>query len=222
MNYFIWNNIDSRTYGVIPETLPPPSRDPERVDKIIVPGRSGHLTISDDIYDGQIRVATCGILDRSLKDTVFAWLKGSGTVTFSNEPTRAYRARITDAIPMERINDVFHAFPVTFDCEPFAYEKTPTIHTLTGTTTITNTGTLSSLPIITVTGTGVLTVNGTALTITESGVTINSEIEECYAGTVNKNDKVSGGFPTLSVGANVITFGAGITGAVITGNYRWY
>lgn len=222
MNYFIWNGIDSRTYGIVAETLPPPERAKERVEKVTIPGRSGHVTISDDVYDGTTRAVTCGLLDRSLKDTVFAWLRGSGLVTFSNEPTRAYRARITDGIPMERVNDVFHTFVVTFDCQPFAYEAIPTVHTLTASGSITNPGTLESKPIIVVTGTGVLTINGTAYTISETGVTINSEIEECYIGSANKNDKVSGGFPVLAVGANTITLGAGITQVVITGNYRWY
>lgn len=222
MDYFMWNGINSQTYGIVAEKLPTPERDKERVEKITIPGRSGHMTLSDSTYDGQIRVVTCGLLDVAQKDAVFAWLKGSGLVMFSNEPTRAYRARITEGIPMERVNALFHSFIVTFDCQPFAYEYVPTVHTLVASGSITNTGAMTALPIIVVTGTGILTINGVAYTITETGVTINSEIEECYIGSTNKNNKVSGGFPTLLVGANTITLGAGITQVVITGNYRWY
>lgn len=226
MNYFIWNGINSLTYGVVAEKLPPPSRDAERVEKLTIPGRDGHMTLSDDTFDGQIRAVECGFLDRSLKDTVFAWLRGSGVVTFSNEPTRAYKARITEAIPMERLNDVFHSFIVTFDCQPFAYEATPTVHTLTSSGTITALGTRWSTPLIRVTGAGELTIDSTVYTIAatsgEAYVDIDSEIEECYYGTNNRNSKVSGGFPILTPGEHTITLGAGITQVDITGKYRWY
>lgn len=226
MNYFLWNGVNSLTHGVVAEKLPEAGRDKERVEKVVIPGRSGHLTISDDVYDGSVMAVTCGLTDLTKRDTILAWLRGSGTVVFSNDLTHSHRARITDAVEVERVSDNFKQLIVLFDCQPFRYEATPATDTLTVSGSVTNAGNMVSLPIIKVTGSGVLTINGTAYTITatagEAYVTINSEIEECYYGALNRNNKVSGGFPTLAVGANTITLGAGITQVEITRNDRWY
>lgn len=222
MNYFIWNGVNSLSFGVVAEKLPAPIRDRQRVEKLTIAGRDGYLTLDDDVFDGSLRMVECGLLDVSEKHAVFDWLRGAGTVVFSNDLTRAYRARIDDQISMERVSALFQSFNVTFDCQPFAYEATPSVETLTSTGSITNIGTRYSNPIITVTGTGTLTVGAYELVVTETGVTIDSEIEECYKAGVNKNSKVSGGFPRLAVGTTDITLGAGITAVEIVGNWRWH
>jgi phage-related protein len=97
------------------------------------------------------------------------------------------------------------------------------IITLTsGTTLNNNKATHTSNPIITIYGTGAcaFTINSRAFNITEIGgsITIDSDIEEVYNG---KGRQMTGKFPYLDVGENVISFtGSGVSKIEVTANWR--
>lgn len=81
-----------------------------------------------------------------------------------------------------------------------------------------------SKPLIRVTGYGTLSVGDYSLTIqqhSQSYIDIDSDIEDCYCGTVNMNQYVSlEDFPELEPGVNGITHDSTITAVQITP--RWY
>lgn len=222
MLWFSFKGEMSTDYDVVVNHITPAYKPNKRVNKLTIPGKDGTLTITDDSYDDMILEIEVTILDVYTTDDVKEWLSGSGDLVSSWNPDYKYRNASMVGVPVEYWDADLFNIKAEFVCSPFMYESDPLIHTLEASGTIINPGSRFSLPVIEVTGTGELTVNGTVLTISETGVTINSEIEECYNGTVNKNNKVSGGFPRLDPGENTVTLGAGITKAVIQGNYRWF
>ena len=103
-DYFLWNGVDCRTYGIHVTEQPPITIPAERSTQTNVPGRPGSLTQleGEDVYDDMILTATCFISDPAQIPAIAAWLKGSGTVTFANRTGGYYKARIANQIPFER------------------------------------------------------------------------------------------------------------------------
>ena len=83
-----------------------------------------------------------------------------------------------------------------------------------------------ALPLIQLTGTGSgeLSVGSSTISITgmDGSLTIDSETQNAYEGTKNKNGiiTVSGGFPVLATGDTPIIWSGGITAIKITP--RWW
>ena len=67
-------------------------------------------------------------------------------------------------------------------------------------------------------------MGGSTITITgmDGGLTIDSDTQNAYDGTTNKNSiiTVSGGFPVLATGETIVSFSGGITAVQITP--RWW
>jgi phage-related protein len=222
ISWIEWGGMNSIDYGLVAKKLPVFRVAKERVERVEIPGRDGELHIADGSYESYETDCILTMTDDTRLSEIFAWLRGSADLSTSDDPDRIVHARVISEIDPKRIVSGVKDFPVAFKVQPFRYEKSPESVSLTASGVINNPGTASSYPIIVVTGTGTLTIDSDAFVIIESGVTINSQIEECYAGAVSKNDKVSGGFPVLTPGLHTITLGAGITAVLIQINARWY
>ena len=115
---------------------------------------------------------------------------------------------------------------IEFDCMPQRWLKSgETPVSITSGQTLQNDW-QPALPLIQLTGTGdgELTVGGSTITIAgvEGGLTIDSDTQNAYDGTTNKNSiiTVSGGFPVLAFGETIVAFSGGITAVQITP--RWW
>ena len=99
-DYFLWNGVDCRTYGIHVTEQPPITIPLERSTQTNVPGRPGSLTQmeGEDVYDDMILTATCFISNPAQIPAIAAWLKGSGIVTFANRTGGYYKARIANQI----------------------------------------------------------------------------------------------------------------------------
>ena len=62
-DYFLWNGMDCRQYGIHVSEQPPITIPAERSTQTNVPGRPGSLTQleGEDVYDDMILTATCFI-----------------------------------------------------------------------------------------------------------------------------------------------------------------
>lgn len=223
---FTWNGQSSDDYDIIVRRLPALASPEERVKVIEIPGRDGHLTVPDGSVAGCEMKIECTLADYSKREEIFAWLRGAGELVTSERPLYKVKARVSNKIEPAYVSPGIKDFVVYFRAQPYLYEATPTYSDLTSTGTIDNIGTVESLPTLVVYGEGTLTVNGTELTVAatvgEDYVTIDCDAEECSYQGNSRNAKVSGGFPTLKVGSNDVTIGAGITSVRIYGNWRWY
>ena len=229
-DYFIWNGVDCRTYGIHVADQPPVTIPQERSTQTNVPGRPGSLTQleGEDVYDDMVLTAQCFISDPAQIPAIAAWLKGKGTVTFANRTGGHYNARISNQIPFEKVlrGNPHCSFAVNFRCFPFWYQDNAADVTLTTSgTAITNPGSVYSDPVITVTGSGDITLMvGTTiveLTGVSGSIVIDSVLKEAYKGTTLMNDHMSGDFPVLKPGLNAISWTGTVTQVAIKPNWRY-
>ena len=229
-DYFIWNGVDCREYGIHVSEQPPITIPAERSTQTNVPGRPGSLTQVEgaDVYDDLILTETCFISDPARIPAIAAWLKGKGTVTFANRTGGYYEARIVNQIPFEKVlrGNPHCTFVVNFRCFPFWYQENVAdiIVTASG-TMITNPGSVYAEPIITVYGSGDITlVVGTTIVELENisgSIVVDCVLKEVYLGTTLMNDHMTGEFPVLHSGSNGVSWTGDVTRVVIRPNWRF-
>ena len=100
------------------------------------------------------------------------------------------------------------------------------METLTASTSLLNNpGSVYSEPTITVYGSGEITLMvGTQiveLTDIEDSITLNTSLMEAYKGDLSMNSCMSGEFPTLLPGSNVISWTGNVTKVVVLPNWRY-
>ena len=117
---------------------------------------------------------------------------------------------------------------VILDTQPFKYSVNAAGDALelTAPTTIRNSGTVYSEPIITVFGSGdvTLTINGADFPLygVEESITIDSEMMEVFKGDTNQNGKYGGAkFPRFEVGKNEISWTGNVSKIKIQPRWRW-
>lgn len=229
-DYFIWIGAKSTDYGIHVSEHPPITLPAERTTQTNVPGRPGSLTTleGEDVYDNLLLTCTCFVTDMSRIAEIGRWLKGGGTLTFANRPGRYYKARIANQIPFERIlrGNPHCSFSVNFRCYPFWYAEDS--HEITLTTSgqfITNPGSAYAEPVITVCGSGTITLMvGTTIVELEDidgSIIIDSVMQEAYQGTNLMNEHMTGEFPVLKPGANVVSWTGTVTKVVVKPNWRY-
>ncbi len=229
-DYFIWNGVDCRQYGIHVSEQPPLTIPAERNTQTNVPGRPGSLTQleGDDVYDDLLLTATCFISDPALIPAIAAWLKGKGIVTFANRTGGYYQAQIVNQIPFEKVlrGNPHCTFVVNFRCYPFWYqENVADIAITTSGTLITNPGSVYAEPIITVYGSGDITLMvGTTIVELENisgSIVVDCVLKEAYQGNTLMNDHMTGDFPVLKPGANGVSWTGDVTRIVIKPNWRY-
>ncbi len=196
-----------------------------------VAGRSGSLWIpeGDEVYEDVGVVAECYTLPGASIDRAAAWLTGGGELIFSDEPDRAYRARIADQISRSSLMTMFsmQRFPITFSCQPYRYLYPPADPiALTAAGTVMNPGTAKSTPRITIEGTGDLSVyiGGQMIAVTGGSVIVDSEKNDCFDadGVTLANGRVTmEEFPEMAPGANAVSWTGDVKSVMIEGRWRY-
>ena len=226
--WFTFNGVDSREMGVIVTAMPETVRAERRIESITVAGRNGSLHTDEGVYESYDRTMECALIKRAKLDEITAWLVGSGEMTFSTEPDKVYRVTIANKISIAQMMRVFQKFQVILDTQPFKYSVNAAGDALelTAPTTIRNSGTVYSEPLITVYGSGdiTLTINGADFPLygVEESITIDSEMMEVFKGNTNQNGKYGGAeFPRFKVGQNEIRWTGNVSKIKIQPRWRW-
>ena len=100
LHYCIFKEINSSMLDLYMERCPEKVSPKRRDENIEISGRHGTLTSTDGTYDTYIRQAEFTILNPAQIDNICAHFKGSGWLTFDDEPTRKYRARVNNQIEL--------------------------------------------------------------------------------------------------------------------------
>lgn len=226
--WFTFKGIDSREMGVIVTAMPETVRAERRIESITVAGRNGSLHTDEGVYESYDRTMECALIKRARLDEIAAWLVGSGEMTFSTEPDKVYRVTIANKISITQMMRVFQKFQIILDTQPFKYSVNAAGDALelTAPTTIRNSGTVYSEPLITVYGSGdiTLTVNGADFPLygVQESITIDSEMMEVFKGDTNQNGKYGGAeFPRFEVGKNEIRWTGNVSKIKIQPRWRW-
>lgn len=221
LHYCIFKGIDSRTLGLKLGKCPPKVSPKQRVTEVTIPGRNGTLTQTDGTYEPFAREAEFVFQGLGKIDSIMSLYKGSGSLTFDDEPDKTYQARVIDEVSAEWVMAGWRKITVSFECQPFARERFPQTAAFTGSGTLHNIGTVEAYPTITLYGSGDLTVTVNGSNFTIKGVTSSAKIDcenmVAFEGT-NLLTTV-GDYPVLPLGESAISSAA--EKVVMTPNWRW-
>lgn len=231
-DYILFAGNDSRDIGLVVTELPELVIPEERVTYIDVPGLSGSLTQTQgtDVYHDLTFAIECYLkapTEINVGRTI-AFFRGAGALYLPNRPGGYYEARVINQIAFRKIlrGRAQRVFTVNFRCKPlFRLYNGEVEQTIASSgTSITNPYIVQSRPMITIEGSGDITlmVSGTQivqLTGVESGIVLDSEIQEAYWDDTLLNAKMSGAFPVLAPGPNAISWSGTVTSVKITP--RW-
>lgn len=229
LDWFEWNGTRCTTYGIHVSEQPPISIPAERATFTNVPGRPGSLTTLEgsDVYDDQVLSATCFIQNPSAIPQIAAWLRGSGTVTFANRQGGFYYARVVNQISFEKIlrGNPHRSFAVNFRCHPFFYlADVEDVVINTSGTLLTNPGSVFSEPVVSVTmsGNAQITIGATYFELTgiNGTVVVDTPLMETYLNYTSYNSHMSGDYPKLLTGNNIISWTGNVHHITIQPNWR--
>lgn len=228
-NYFIFNDFDSRDYGIHIEEMPEIIRPEEKIDIVKVDGRDGFLSYSTGAYESFQLSITCKLKDETLINTICGTFRGTGKLILSTLPECYYNVLIKNQISFERVFRKFRSFTIVFECQPYRYEieNYPLTYTKTSSpikVNLFNPTNATFLPTIKVYGNGstTMTINGNEFKLTiDDYMELSFETEDATKDGANRNNKIYGEFVPLIQGMNEITCGTSITKLEITPNFRW-
>ncbi|MDM0471072.1 phage tail family protein [Clostridium perfringens] len=232
MFYFIFNNKKNTDLGiqvVKRPNIPIPERN---IELKSLKGRDGSLTRDYKTYnDIKISVSLnfiSGENDFINKGAEIAnWLYNinDNKLIFSDNDKFYYKVKKIECKDIERSLKVIGKFIVTFVCDPYKYYLENNDIEITNSTKI-NSPILvvDSEPIISISGTGninlIINDKRTVLENVDESLIINSSILECYKGKESLNYKMSGEFPILKRGENIINIEGNIKNIKIKPNWR--
>lgn len=229
MSNIILNGVDSDTItGLLIQKLPPIIRPAVRVELEEIDGRDGDITtpLGYSAYDRELLIGLRWNFDI---DEIISYFNGSGTVVFSNEPTKLYYYKLLEQIDYEALGRLKQA-TVVFHCQPFKYEYGETPISFSSTETVTNTGNIYSRPTLEVTGEGTVGIylDANEMLTLEMGVSettflIDLEEMNAYEGAYLANRKVTGDYSQfiLPVGSSTLSVSGTVTSVTVTRYSRW-
>ena len=150
---FTWRGKTNTQMGVRLLSMPTrfvPARSGSQIE---VAGRDGYIWVDDGSYgSSQIRIEVV-VDDYETMDSVTDWLSGEGLLIFSDDPERAWKARIIKEINVtpKTARLTAQMFTISFDAQPYRYmyPELPAINVSNG-SNVNNIGTMSARPKITV------------------------------------------------------------------------
>lgn len=222
MKSFTYNNVSSDTLKIIVKDMPPIPRAQRDIETLEISGRSGSLHIDNKSWKCRSYTIRCVCLDKSKIDDIKKTFYGTHDLILSDYSDRYFIATIKNQIDFAKYLTYCDEFPLQFELQPIAYGNNETTESLSASGTITVGGNVEVAPIITITGVGTVTINGYSVQVSETGITIDCDLMQCYSSGIAKNDKVTlTKFPILDVGSNTISLGDGITNVVIKYREGW-
>ncbi len=148
-------------------------------------------------------------------------------MTFSFQPDKKYIAQVVNAIDFKQVYKYFSEFPIIFNCRPFKYAVENNIVIInTSCAKVTNPGTIESEPVISIYGSGdiVFKINGQQISLkgVSEKIIVDSVIQDCYDNAGNNlNGKMTGEFPKLKPGENIMEWSGDVVKAELLPNWRW-
>lgn len=203
---------------------------PEKsITEEIVPGRNGSLIIDNGRYQN-IEVSYPAFIIRDFPRNMaglrsyLTSLRGYSRLEDSYHPDEYRMAALSGGLDVKTSGYMNREgkFTLTFNCKPQRFLRSGeyAIPVDSG-ATVYNPTLFDAKPLIRVYGNGSITVNGETMEWSGSSeyVDIDCDIQDCYYMGANMNRYVTGDFPVLSPGDNVIVF-TGSTSVRITP--RWW
>lgn len=230
MSYIIWKNKNSNEIsGLLITELPPISKPKMRTSTTEIDGLDGDIVeyLGYKSYDKTISI---GLTRNYDLNAIMSYFNGNGELILSNEPDKYYKAQIIDTIDYNKLIN-FKTAKVKFHVQPYKYlnSESSLILEINDETSLNveNKGLEKSKPIITLYGSGTIQLLINNLSVCsvnieeDEYITIDSEKEEAYFGSVLKNRQMKGDFPILNSGINNVSWTGNLTKIEIQPKSRW-
>ena len=192
---FTFNGSTSDSYGMVVKSIDRSALPPTRRRELVIPGRHGTYQFEDMKFDNRLITLSCFITATGLENlrsqirNIAGWLKGSGELSFDDEPTKFYTARLFNQIPLEHV--AHHGMiELVFEAQPFAHSTLQTTEvTRTDVTpiSIVTTGTVETPAIYTITNNGGA-VNRVEIEITQTKNGVPRTQSMVYTGSLASSD----------------------------------
>lgn len=227
-----WHGVSSDDVSVIVQRYPDVHIPARKYEKISVPGRNGDVLIPEDAYENvsqryEIYISAEKAKLPRVARCVADWLCVKGYQRLEDSYfLDSYRlAHFSGSLEIENILNRFGRATIEFDCKPQRFlHDGEIVLSYSGAGTIYNPTRFPSAPLIKVagSGSGTVTIGDTTLSLSgiDEYVYLDSDIQDAYKGTENLNSIMTGSFPKIEGGEQVVTFTGGITGLEITP--RWW
>lgn len=231
MTRFYFNGESCRDYGIYVSgsgTFNAPELD---VTTYEIPGKNGDLVISNGRYKN-IEVVYPAFIRNNFRYNAArarAWLlspQGYCRLSDDYHPYEFRIARFKGPIDFDmRFLNLGGECDLIFDCKPQRFLTSGEQEKVfLAANTLTNLTLFPAKPMITVygTGSGTVTIGDTMVELSgiSDYITLDCDLQDAYKGTENCNSKMTGIFPTLEPGDNVVNFTGNITGLKIIP--RWW
>ena len=228
MAWFNFLDKNCNDFGIVVEKYPSLFIPVKSFEKVSIAGND-KAEYREGTYEPIILSIECYLKDRSPQKIreISKWLnsKSEGKLILGSDPNFYYNARIINAIPINKVINLFGRFVIQFECEPFMYNLEEEVITITSNTEIENKGITVSKPIYKVYGSGAtLKVNNKEFNIYSINdyIEIDTELMECYKENISMNTNVKGNYTDLWLkeGKNTIEI-SGANKIEITPKWRY-
>lgn len=221
--FFIFKGRDSRDYNIIVNKLPPIHFLENEIEEIQVPGRDGVLTMDMGRREAMEKPFQITVYPDDHLQAIRRWLRGSGNITFSNEPDVFYKGRFESIKEVEGATKE-KVVPLVFKCEPWGYlHRGQQKITMDTRNTIIYNEEEDSRPLIKIYGNGPvdLVINNDRTKVDVDGyVEIDSELRECYKDLVGVPIETKWSKMVLKSGENNITWYGSVSKVEVIPNWR--
>lgn len=229
MSWISFRGVSTESLSnVLVKRMPDHQKAKMRYTAYTIKGRDGELRSNEGYamydIDCEIGLFKANAVSRQV---INAWADGTGKLITSDDDTLAYMATAGD-IQWTRdcVNGKYYdVAEINFRCQPIMREAVESEEHFTESGAIANIGTVESYPLITVHGSGecVFSINGYEITLTDVNAN-NPVVIDSDAGYVYTTDgaaEMSGEFPVLDLGSNVVTIVSGVTQLDIKPRWGW-
>ncbi len=241
MTYFTYNGRSSADFGLHIQSKNVFSAPEYDAEFISVPGRSGdiinsnrrfsNIKVTYTVFLARKNTAALASVLRDIKGWLYSEPYRYHELTDSYDTEYFRYGVIYGSLDIEEQLNKVGSFTVTFNCKPFKYSFAgqETVSADASELTITNPTAFESRPYIKLYGSGTVTLNVSSGDSTSSWtisaideyIEIDSELMNCFKGTVLKNDTVTGdGFPMLQSGASTISCVGDVTRIEVIPRWR--
>ena len=225
MTKFTYNGRSSAEFGLHIQSKNVFSAPEYDAEFISVSGRSGdiinpnrrfaNIKVTYTVFLARKDTAALASVLRDIKGWLYSEPDRYHELTDSYDADYFRYGVISGSLDIEEQLNKVSSFTVTFNCKPYKYSYAgqQTVAADDSTLTVTNPTAFESRPYIKLYGSDAVTLNVTSGDSTKSWtisaideyIEIDSELMNCYKGTVLKNDSVTGdGFPALKSGVSTI------------------
>ena len=224
MEWFKFNEFTS-TDNLIIKEMPPLTSAKKNITSIKIDGRNGNLNIDEGTYESVDVTIECVVIDDTKIDAIKTALRGIGTIEFSTNQGRQYKAVVKNQISLKKYLEWVREFPLQLELDPISYSTTLTTLTKTANDTFTALGNIDVAPILEVkgSGAGTLVLNNKTITfsaLSSTATIIDCDLMEAKQGGNNANALINCvEFPKIS-NSNTLTL-TGISEVVIKYREGW-